>query len=123
VILRRYEDVPVQYYQDRDLRALIDTTRIGLGRLSLAEETFQPGQCIPPHWHAGLEEVYHVKMGRGQMRVGDEVAEVRTGDTILIPVDTVHSLHNDGDEVLVLLCAVSPPWRADDHHLVEPGGD
>jgi mannose-6-phosphate isomerase-like protein (cupin superfamily) len=119
LIIRRYEDVPVQYFEDRDLRALIDTTGIGLGRLSLAEETFEPGQYIPPHWHAGLEEVYHVKAGRGRMQVGDEVAVVRTGDTILIPVDTVHSLHNDGDDVLVLLCAVSPPWCAEDHRLVE----
>ena len=119
MIINRYQDVPVQYFEDRDLRALMDTTGIGLGRLSLAEEIFQPGQYIPPHWHADLEEVYHVKAGRGRMQVGDEVETVYAGDTILIPVNTVHSLHNAGDEVLVLLCAVSPPWHAEDHHLAE----
>lgn len=122
MLICRYQDVPVQYIENRDLRVLIDTTGIGLGRLSLAEETFQPGQYIPPHWHAGLEEVYHVKAGQGRMRVGDDVEVVRAGDTILIPVDTVHSLHNDGDGVLVLLCAVSPPWHAEDHRPVEPEG-
>jgi mannose-6-phosphate isomerase-like protein (cupin superfamily) len=119
LIIRRYQDVAVQYFEDRDLRALIDTTGIGLGRLSLAEETFQPGQYIPTHWHADLEEVYHVKAGQGRMQVGDEVVTVDAGDTVLIPVNTVHSLHNDGEDVLVLLCAVSPPWQADDHRLVE----
>ena len=119
MILSRYQDVPVQYFEDRDLRALIDTTGIGQGRLSLAEETFQPGQYIPPHWHDNLEEVYHVKTGQGRMQVGAEVATVHAGDTILIPVNTRHSLRNDGDDVLVLLCAVSPPWHAEDHHLGE----
>ena len=118
MIVRRYRDVPVQYFEDRDLRALIDTTGIGLGRLSLAEETFKPGQYIPLHWHADLEEVYHVKAGHGRMQVADEATTVCAGDTILVPVNTVHSLVNDGDDVLVLLCAVSPPWRAADHHLV-----
>jgi mannose-6-phosphate isomerase-like protein (cupin superfamily) len=119
LIIRRYNDVPVEYFEDRDLRALMDTTAIGQGRISLAEETFQPGQYIPPHVHAVLEEVYHVKAGRGRMRVGEEEAVVGAGDTILIPVDTVHSLHNDGDGVLVLLCAVSPPWRGEDHRLID----
>ncbi len=118
--IHRHEDVPVQFFEDRDLRALIDTTSIGLGRLSLAEETFQPGQYIAPHWHADLEEVYYVKAGRGRMQVGEEVEVVRAGDTILIPVNAVHSLHNDSDDVLVLLCAVSPPWHAEDHRLVGP---
>jgi len=69
MIIHRYRDAPVQSFEGRELRELMNT------------------------------------MG--------------TGDTILIPVNTVHSLHNDGDEVLVLLCAVSPPWRADDHHPVD----
>jgi mannose-6-phosphate isomerase-like protein (cupin superfamily) len=119
VIIRRYEDVPVEHFEDRDLRALIDTTGIGLGRISLAEETFRPGQYIPPHWHADLEEVYHVKAGHGSMRVGDETAVVCAGDTVLVPVDTIHSLHNDSDDVLVLLCAVSPPWHVEDHRRVD----
>jgi mannose-6-phosphate isomerase-like protein (cupin superfamily) len=119
LIIRRYEDVPVQYFEDRDLRSLIDTTGIGLGRISLAEETFRPGQYIPAHWHANLEEVYHVKAGQGRMRVGDETAVVHEGDTILIPVDTVHALHNDSDDVLVLICAVSPPWHDEDHRRTE----
>ena len=119
MIIHRYRDVPVQSFEGRELRELMNTTGIGLGRLSLAEETFQPWFCTPPHWHADLEEVYYVKAGRGRLQVGDEVETVQAGDTILIPVNTVHSMHNDGDEVLVLLCAVSPPWRAEDHHLLE----
>ena len=117
MILNRYQDVPIQYFEDRDLRALVDST--GLGRISLAEETFRPGQYIPRHLHTDMEEVYHVKAGRGRMQVGDEVETVTAGDSIVIPVNTIHSLVNDGDDVLVLLCAVSPPWHAEDHHLVD----
>jgi mannose-6-phosphate isomerase-like protein (cupin superfamily) len=117
MIVRRYGDVPVQYLEDRHLRALIDTTESGLARLGLAEETPQPGQYIPRHWHADCEEVYHIKAGRGCTQVAGESETVFVGDTVLIPVNVVHSLYNDGDHVLVLLCGVAPPWRAEDHHL------
>ena len=100
MIIHRYAELPVEYMEDRDLRVLMDTTSVGQGRLSLAEETFQPGQFIPPHHHTGLEEVYHVKVGQGRMRVGEEETIVRAGDTILIPTDTIHSLHNDSRMLL-----------------------
>lgn len=119
MIVHRRGDATIQYFEDRDLRLLMDTTGIGLGRVSLAEETLAPGQYIPAHWHADLEEVYHVKVGQGTMRVGAEEETVRAGDTVLIPTRTVHSLHNASDAPLILLCVVSPPWRADDHYLVD----
>jgi mannose-6-phosphate isomerase-like protein (cupin superfamily) len=99
-----------------ELRVLLDTTVHGQGRMSLAVETLHPGQHTCPHWHAHLEEIYFILHGRGQMQIGADVCEVRQGDAILIPLGQVHCLTNTGDEDLVLLCPVSPPWVADDYH-------
>ena len=102
-----------------ELRVLLDTTRAGQGRLSLAMETLGPGQHTVPHWHAHLEEIYYIVTGAGRMEIGTETCEVRAGDAILIPLYLTHCLHNTGDSDLVLLCPVSPPWYADDFRVEE----
>ena len=78
-----------------------------------------PGQHTFPHWHTHVEEVYYIIKGQGRMEVGDEARQVHSGDTILIPIDEVHCLHNIGDDDLILLCLVSPPWCSGDHHAVK----
>ena len=101
-----------------ELRVLLDTTRKGQGRVSLAMETLEPGQHTEPHWHTHLEEIYYILTGRGRMEIGNEAREVEPGDAILIPINQVHCLHNIGGDDLVLLCVVSPPWYPKDHHPV-----
>jgi mannose-6-phosphate isomerase-like protein (cupin superfamily) len=100
------------------LRVLLDTTNLGQGRISLATETVRPGQHTVPHWHEELEEIYYILQGRGRMEIAEEIQEVGAGDAILIPVRAVHCLHNTGDQDLVLLCPVSPPWYPEDYHSV-----
>jgi len=102
-----------------ELRVLMDTTAKGQGRMSLAMETLRPGQHTSPHWHEHIEEIYYVVQGSGRMEIGEEARLVRAGDAILIPIRSVHCLHNTGDEDLVLLCPVSPPWYPEDYHLAE----
>lgn len=99
-----------------ELRVLIDTTEVGQGRMSLAMETLKPGQHTMPHWHRELEEIYFILRGHGQLEIGYERRLVGAGDAILIPVDEVHCLQNMGDDDLVLLCPVSPPWYPEDYH-------
>ncbi|MBE9507090.1 MAG: cupin domain-containing protein [Chloroflexi bacterium] len=103
------------------IRVLLDTTGEGQGRMSLAMETLKPGQQVAPHWHTHLEEIYYILKGQGRMEIGDEAREVGIGDVILIPVNETHCLYNTGDDDLVLLCTVSPPWYPEDSHPVEEG--
>lgn len=103
-----------------ELRVLLDTRDGGEGRMSLAMETLRPGQHTVPHWHRFLEEIYYIIQGKGRIEIGSEAAEVHAGDAILIPVNTLHCLYNTGDENLVLLCPVSPPWTAEDYHVGKP---
>ncbi len=52
------------------------------------------------------------------MRLGDEEAAVRAGDTVVIAPGTRHKLFNDGAEPLVLLCCCAPPYSDDDTVLL-----
>jgi len=53
------------------------------------------------------------------MRLGDEVSQVRSGETVVIPPGTRHKLWNPGPEVLVLLCCCAPPYSDEDTVLCE----
>ena len=46
--------------------------------------------------------------GAGRMRLGDEEADVRAGDTVVIAPGLKHKLFNPGAEPLVLLCCCAP---------------
>ncbi len=51
---------------------------------SLAEATVPPGGETVEHFHRTSEEIYYFVAGAGRMRLGDEEADVRAGDTVVI---------------------------------------
>jgi mannose-6-phosphate isomerase-like protein (cupin superfamily) len=81
---------------------------------SLAEATVPPGAETVLHHHVRSEEIYVFTAGAGRMRLGDEWAEVRAGDAVVIPPGTRHMLENPGPEPLVLLCCCAPPYSDED---------
>jgi len=85
---------------------------------SLAEATIAPGGETVEHFHRVSEEIYHFTAGAGRMRLGDEEADVRAGDTVVIAPGTRHKLFNPGAEPLVLLCCCAPAYSHEDTVLV-----
>jgi mannose-6-phosphate isomerase-like protein (cupin superfamily) len=85
---------------------------------SLAEATVPPGSETVEHFHKVSEEIYSFTAGAGRMRLGDEEADVRAGDTVVIPPGTRHKLWNTGTEPLVLLCCCAPAYSDDDTVLL-----
>jgi mannose-6-phosphate isomerase-like protein (cupin superfamily) len=81
---------------------------------SLAEATVPPGGETAEHYHRKTEELYFFTAGAGRMRLGDEEAEVRAGDCVVIEPGVVHKLWNPGPEPLVLLCCCAPAYSDDD---------
>jgi mannose-6-phosphate isomerase-like protein (cupin superfamily) len=67
----------------------------------LAHASVPPGNKLLGHVDP-MEEIYIIQKGRGQMRVGDEVCEVKSGDAIHIPIGRYHELTNTGEEELTL---------------------
>jgi mannose-6-phosphate isomerase-like protein (cupin superfamily) len=86
---------------------------------SLAEATVPAGGETVEHYHLLAEEIYHLVRGAGTLRLGGEQAEVRAGDTVVIPPGVRHKLWNPGPEALVLLCCCAPPYSHDDTVLCE----
>lgn len=68
----------------------------------LAHASVPPGNKLLGHVDP-MEEIYIIQSGKGQMQVGDEVCEVKSGDAIHIPIGQYHELANTGEEVITLL--------------------
>ena len=78
---------------------------------SLAVTVFylHPGGVLEPHRHAA-EEVYAVLEGEGKGYFGlDKPVDIRKGMYIHIPPDCEHGMENTGNEILKVLCTMSPP--------------
>jgi mannose-6-phosphate isomerase-like protein (cupin superfamily) len=89
---------------------------------SLAEASVPPGGETAAHYHRTTEELYYFTSGRGRMRLGEEEAEVSTGDCVVIPPGTPHKLWNLSDEApLVLLCCCAPGYSDEDTVMLEGG--
>jgi mannose-6-phosphate isomerase-like protein (cupin superfamily) len=81
---------------------------------SIAEATVPPGGETVEHYHRTTEEVYLFTRGQGRMRLGQEEADVRAGDTVVITPGVRHKLWNKNSQPLVLICCCAPPYRDSD---------
>lgn len=69
--------------------------------VSLAK--LQPSLSYEPHEHQDHEEIYYIVNGTGSIKIGDETSRFRDGDVIYIPEKTMHSITNDGEEMVEFL--------------------
>jgi mannose-6-phosphate isomerase-like protein (cupin superfamily) len=111
----RLEDREQFVTADRSLiRELVGIPSGNSVQQSIAEATVPPEAETVEHYHRTTEEVYLFTSGEGRMRLGDEEADVRAGDTVVISPGVRHKLWNTGPRPLVLLCCCAPPYRDDD---------
>lgn len=62
-----------------------------------------PGTSEGRHLHTGVEEVYYVMHGNGEVQVNEETAAIRNGDVVPVLLDQVHAFRNNGSEGLELM--------------------
>jgi mannose-6-phosphate isomerase-like protein (cupin superfamily) len=55
------------------------------------------------HYHRGVEEIYYVLNGDGQVRVNDETSEIHKGDAVPVRLNEAHSFTNNGNGDLELM--------------------
>jgi uncharacterized cupin superfamily protein len=78
------------------------------GSLGMSMSRLPPGRVTCPfHFHMLEDEAFFVLSGRGVLRYGDEVREIRAGDCIACPAGTkvAHQIANPFTEDLVYLAA------------------
>jgi mannose-6-phosphate isomerase-like protein (cupin superfamily) len=66
------------------------------------------------HSHEGVEQIYVIVRGHGEMIVGDEREMVSAGAVIFVPPGTDHAIRNPNDDTLVYVSAASPPFDPGD---------
>lgn len=62
-----------------------------------------PGASEGRHRHTGVEEVYYVMSGAGEVQVNRETAAIHDGDAVPVLLSQVHSFRNNGSEDLELM--------------------
>lgn len=73
----------------------------GITYVSLAK--LQPSLSYEPHKHLDHEEVYYIIKGSGKITIDNKTARYQDGDVIYIPEKTIHSITNDGEEMVEFL--------------------
>jgi quercetin dioxygenase-like cupin family protein len=106
----------------RVIRHLVTPENMGSKFLWLGTSSVDPGFTSNAHAHEDQEEVFYCVSGRGRIKVDDEEAHLQPGAVVFCPPGSVHQLINDGDEILKVVSAVSPPfipekYKAD--HLIK----
>lgn len=85
---------------------------------SLAHATLKPGESSLPHCLVNQFELYFFLSGSGRVIVNEEARTIKKGDVVLVPKEARQYVENQGDELLEMLCIVSPPWREEDDLLL-----
>jgi quercetin dioxygenase-like cupin family protein len=60
--------------------------------------TLPPGEMSQAHTHPDREKIYYVVSGSFDVRLGEQSARVKTGDTFFVPATVEHEILNNGTE-------------------------
>jgi len=90
---------------------------------SVAHAIVPAGEATLPHRLRTVHELYYVLSGTGRMHIGGQSRTIRAGQVVQVPPKAIRFIENCGPSDLVVLCIVTPPWRADDGELVTDTDD
>ena len=62
--------------------------------------TIQPKGSVPEHFHRDSDEYFKVLIGELTIKVKDKINIVKTGEALLIPKLTSHSVSNNSNEIV-----------------------
>ena len=82
--------------------------------LSIAQARVKPGITTLAHHLVGVNEIYLITSGIGQVDVGDlKPTKVAKGDLIIIPAGASQRISNIGKTDLVFYCICTPKFTAE----------
>jgi mannose-6-phosphate isomerase-like protein (cupin superfamily) len=85
---------------------------------SLAHAYLDEGHASLSHILHKSEETYIFLSGSGEIIIDDQVLNVKTGSTVIVPKGANQYVKNTGSERLVFLCIVSPPWNEEEEEVL-----
>ena len=87
--------------------------------VQLAYGYLLPGKTATLHMHQKSDEIYYVMCGKGIMHLGEQQYPVTKGSIAFIPKEMPHSLENNSNQNLEVVCISSPAYQKDDFIKVE----
>ena len=68
---------------------------------------------VKPHYHANHTEYIQVVSGKGRMTLNNKTFDIKKGDAVLIPKDSVHSVITLSRKPLKVISVQSPIFNGD----------
>jgi mannose-6-phosphate isomerase-like protein (cupin superfamily) len=109
VLVRRLADAPTEEWHRLRNHILMDAGELGSRNMSVTWLEVPPGIDQELHSHEEAEQVYIVVSGSGTMTVAGDTQEVASGDLVLVPPATDHSISNGNSSDLCCVSVQSPP--------------
>jgi mannose-6-phosphate isomerase-like protein (cupin superfamily) len=109
VLVRRLEEAPTEEWHRLRNRILMDAGELGSRNMSVTWLEVPEGIDQELHSHEEAEQVYIVVSGSGTMTVAGDTQEVSSGDLVLVPPATDHSISNGSSSDLCCVSVQSPP--------------
>jgi mannose-6-phosphate isomerase-like protein (cupin superfamily) len=82
--------------------------------ISIAQARVKPGITTIAHHLVGINEIYLITSGEGQVDVGDiKSTSVTQGDLVIIPAGEPQRISNIGKKDLVFYCICTPKFTAE----------
>ena len=114
MLVRRFSEAPTIEVHRLRSHILMDAGELGSRNLSVNWIEVPPGASEDLLSHEEAEQVYIVVAGSGTMSATGDTQELASGDFVMIPPATEHSVSNDGTEALALVSVQSPGVSADE---------
>ena len=86
--------------------------------LGIWDTVLAEGEAFRPHAHDGVEEAYYIVEGKGEMFLSGEAQEVKAGDIVYIPPQSIHFIRPRGRQPLRVITVSVDVRRGSE---VQPG--
>lgn len=77
-------------------------------RLLVGLNSFEPGQFHALHSHQGMDKVYQVLEGEGEVLLDGRELPIRAGELVVAPDGVAHGIRNTGSRRLLVLAVLAP---------------
>jgi mannose-6-phosphate isomerase-like protein (cupin superfamily) len=122
VLVRRLAEAPVEEWHRLRTNILMDAGELGSRNMSVTWIEVPPGVDQALHSHEEAEQVYVVTAGSGSMTVAGDTQELNSGDLVMVPPATDHSISNGGDSDLCCVSVQSPAVTVSEVFAPTPTG-
>ena len=76
--------------------------------LLIGLNSFEPGQFHALHSHAGMDKVYQVLQGEGEVLLDGRELPIKEGELVVAPEGVPHGIRNTGTGRLLVLAVLAP---------------